>query len=114
MKLYGFLNVFLAGCFGGVLIELLKWYNLRDSPNLPHYVKLWRYWGCTVAMIIAGGLLTTLYGIEEVEALLAVNVGASAPLLIASLAQSLPKTLPAERSAFKSKMPTLMDFLRNR
>lgn len=115
MKLTGFLAVFLAGCFGGVLMELLKWYNLRDSPHLPHYIKRPRYWICTAAMILAGGLLTTFYGIKDVEALLAVNVGASAPLLISSLARSFPQNLPAERSVLsKPATPTLLDFLTNR
>jgi len=88
MMVSGFLFTFLLGIFGGFLGELIKWYSLRESKNLPHYLKSFKYWLLTVLVIISGGLLAVLYGTNEKSAILIVNIGISAPLLIQSLARS--------------------------
>ncbi|HVT59664.1 MAG TPA: hypothetical protein VHR45_14840 [Thermoanaerobaculia bacterium] len=62
MDLSGLFAVFCAGCFGGLLPELPRWHRLRFSPRLPHYAKRPSYWIVTAAMIVCGGVLTTLYG----------------------------------------------------
>ncbi len=94
MEVDGFLWVFLLGGFGGVLVELWKWFQLRESPNFPSYVRSVFYWGITVAMIAAGGVLAALYGTDGVNAILAVNIGASAPAIIRTLATTVPQLLP--------------------
>ena len=88
MILNGFWEVFLAGLFGGVLGELMKWYRLRTSNNLPTYLKSFFYWLITMLIIISGGVLTILYGTFDVNAILAVNIGLSSPLIIQTLAKN--------------------------
>ena len=88
MLVTGFFNVFLCGVFGGFLGELLKWYNLRTSKNLPMYLKSPFYWIVTILIILSGGLLTILYGYQNINAILAVNIGLSCPLIIRALASN--------------------------
>ena len=90
MELNGFWPLFLAGCFGGALAELVKWFGLRESVNLPTYVRSGLYWVITALMVVCGGVLATLYGTQRVTAILGVNIGASAPLIMASLARTVP------------------------
>jgi hypothetical protein len=66
--------------------EALKWYQLRESPNLPEYARHPLYWAITAIMVILGGVLPVLYGIEPKSALLIANTGLSAPLIIRALA----------------------------
>ena len=85
MQISGFGQVFLAGAFGGLLIEILRWWKLRDAAELPAYRTSPFYWSITIAMICVGGILATLYGIDNRSALMVVNLGASAPALIGAL-----------------------------
>jgi hypothetical protein len=86
---------FAVACFGGVLVELLRWYSLRESQNLPKYVKSPTYWGITVLMILAGGGLALLYGTDPKSPLLVANIGLSAPLIIKAFADTTPKPSPS-------------------
>jgi hypothetical protein len=86
MQISGFGQVFLAGAFGGLLIEILRWWKLRDAPELPAYRKSLFYWMITMVMICVGGVLATLYGIDDRNALMVVNLGASAPALVGAFA----------------------------
>jgi hypothetical protein len=92
MVVNGFGNVFLLGCFGGSLGILLHWYRLRESEGLPKYAKSILYWLISIFMIIAGGILATLYGIVNVNAILTVHIGISSPLIISGMASTLPTT----------------------
>lgn len=87
MQISGMLPVFLCAGFGGLLTELLKWYRLRESPNLPHYKSSVLYWGVTVCMILAAGVLGILYGVTERSAIMVMNIGISAPLLLKAMAE---------------------------
>jgi hypothetical protein len=115
MTLNGFGQVFGVACLGGALLELYKWYRLRESPNMPFYVRRVSYWLITLAMTVAGGLLATLYGTAHVQAVLALNIGLSAPAILRTLAGSAPERQVASpgrrRSAGNAPGPSLRGFL---
>lgn len=100
---------FMYGVFGGLLAELLGLYKLRTqvSAAFPAYLRsmtyffAWLYsrkninpfyWVVTIGMILAGGGLVWLYHKSglEFKPIIAVNIGASAPLILGSLVQSKP------------------------
>ena len=102
---------FLLGVFGGFLAELGRWWKIREGPNFPNYIKTIFYWIITILMIIAGGGLAYVYMLMgDLNAILAVNVGASAPLIISGLANTPPKQVTTGEGETKSE-PRLRDFL---
>jgi hypothetical protein len=90
------LEAFLYGLGGGVVPELVSLYKERDQPQLPIRFKSWIYWAITVGMILAGGGLAAAYAASnnQLSPILAINVGASAPLILASLTSAAPKIPP--------------------
>lgn len=113
MELNGFWQVVIAGCFGGLLAESVKWYRLRERRRLPLYAKSPRYWIITVIMALLGGILSAMYGVVKVNAIMAVNLGASAPLIISSLANTLPTA--ATRTVPQRPYPvSIINFLSGR
>jgi hypothetical protein len=87
MEVNGFWAVFVLGCLGGSLLEVLRWWQLRERQQLPIYARSVRYWAITVVMILLGGGVATLYGIESQNAIALVNLGASAPALIGAFSK---------------------------
>jgi hypothetical protein len=86
-------DFFLYGMFGGVLAELLGLWKLKTQVTaLPPYLRSPFYWVVTILMILAGGGLVWVYNKSglDLTPIIAVNIGASAPLIIGSLAQSKP------------------------
>lgn len=83
------------GVVGGFLAELFGLWKLRHElkESLPPYLKSWFYWIMTVLMIGSGGIMALVYVKSGValSPILALNVGASAPLIIGSLTASPPK-----------------------
>ena len=94
MTISGLVPIFAVGCFGGLLGELLKWYQLRESQNFPAYARSAIYWIVTLAVIAAGGAIAAFYGTEDRSAILVANIGLSAPLIIRSLAATNPVETP--------------------
>lgn len=88
MEVSGFWQVFGCAAFGGLLLELLKWHGLKTEPNFPAYARSPFYWAITAAMIIASGVLGVLYGLTSRNAIMVLNIGVSAPLLIKALAET--------------------------
>jgi hypothetical protein len=88
------MNGFLFGILGGFFAELLGLFRLRQQSrqDLPVWLKSPFYWLITILMIAAGGGLVVVYlksGID-LKPIIAVNVGASAPLIIGSLVAQTP------------------------
>jgi divalent metal cation (Fe/Co/Zn/Cd) transporter len=96
LQVTGLWTVLGIGIFGGLLAELAKWIGLRETNpnNFPAYAKSIFYWLITIILMIVGGILAVFYGYTNVDALLALNVGASAPLIIRALASTTPSGTP--------------------
>lgn len=90
MVLNGFLAVFGVAVLGGLTLELYKWWQLRESEAFPVYAKKPKYWVITALMVLAGGGLAALYGTDDVEAILAFNIGLSSPAIIRALSRRTP------------------------
>lgn len=100
MEISGASAIFLFGCAGGALLELLRWWKLRESPEWPIYARKVAYWLVTFAMIVAGGLVAIAYGTGQTTAILAMNLGASTPAIIGALAAQPPKADGAAEAGF--------------
>ena len=87
------------GVIGGGLAELLGWFRLRHQvPDLPSWMKTPYYWICTLLMTGAGGVLVVAYLRSDMKlnAITAINLGASAPLLIGSFIGQAPPISPGK------------------
>jgi hypothetical protein len=89
------LRVFALGALGGCLVELLRWWKLREAPQYPMYAKKFGYWAITVLMIAAGGVTATLYGLHPSNAAALVNIGASTPAILGALASKADASTPS-------------------
>lgn len=92
--------IVLFGVAGGMAAELLKWYGRREELHrgVPDFAKSWSYWVVTFAMVAAGGLLVYAHqasGTITLSPILALNIGASAPLLLGALAKQVPTEGPS-------------------
>lgn len=94
------LEGFAWGILGGVFAELLGWFRLRHQApqDLPAWMMTPYYWIVTSGMVLAGGVLVTAYLRSDVKinAIMAINLGASAPLLLGSLVNQGPQ-IPSGR-----------------
>jgi hypothetical protein len=93
------LRVFALGALGGSLVELLRWWKLREAPEYPVYAKKPGYWTITALMIVAGGVMATLYGLDTRNAAALVNIGASTPAILSALASKAGTASPRARSS---------------
>lgn len=88
------IEYFLYGVFGGFLAELLGLYKLRtQAPGaFPSYFRSKLYWFVTIPMILVGGCLVVIYNKSglDLKPIIAVNIGASAPLILGTLVQTTP------------------------
>ena len=91
----GLLEGFFYGVIGGFLAELFGLFKLRHEAkeSLPVWLKSIFYWALTLLMILAGGVLVVIYLKSNISlsALVAVNIGASAPLIIGTFVSQIPK-----------------------
>lgn len=83
------LKLFLSGFFGSACVEvltILRYY--QSSSRLPVRYKKIGFWFFRVLLACAGGVFAILY--QPANMLLAVHIGASTPLLVATLTETLP------------------------
>ena len=89
---------FWLGVLGGLFGELLNLFKLRQQPInlLPVWVKSPWYWTLTLLMIASGGGLVVIYLKSNIPLapILAVNIGASAPLIMGTLVAQAPAISP--------------------
>jgi len=88
MQSTGFATAFFWGLLGGALMELLRWYKLRESLSLPVYSRTPLYWATTFAMIVAGGLVAWAYSSGTSNAIELMNLGAATPAIVGALAKN--------------------------
>jgi hypothetical protein len=87
---------FLFGFLGALLSNVLGLYEVVQLPSTarPPYLASAFYWLTVFLLSCLGGGLALLYETRAMHLppLLAVNIGASVPLLMKTLASSIPKT----------------------
>ncbi len=94
-------TAFVFGIIGGIMAEALKWYQLRESPTPPPYLKSVMYWVITVIMALIGGVLAMIENPPAAQWVLALNIGISAPLILKGLAAVTPiKPAPETAPSF--------------
>ena len=90
----GLWECFIWGLFGGFLSEILGLFKLRQqlAKEFPMWLKSPIYWVITIGMILVGGILVIVYEQSDqiLSPIMAVNIGASAPLIIGSLVAQTP------------------------
>lgn len=93
-------EAFLWGIGGGFAAEMLGWYKLRQilHKDCPDFAKSIPYWILTIIMIILGGGLVYTYVMSgfKFKPLLAINVGATAPLILEALTRQAPSLSPGK------------------
>ena len=83
------------GIRGGIAAEALRWFRIRDElyKGVPDWARSWLYWMVTIVMIVFGGVFVRAYENSadvQLNALLALNIGASAPLILRSFVSQVP------------------------
>lgn len=79
--------------------EFIKWYNIRDEisrKGLPERAKSISFWVITIIMWLFGGVMVFVY-IKTgavLNAFLAIQIGASTPLIITGITKEIPSISP--------------------
>jgi hypothetical protein len=84
------LEVFLWGCSGSIAVDVVafaKHFQSERKRRLPHYYYSFGYYALRVVFASMAGGLAVAYGIQQ--ELLAINIGACAPILIVAASQGL-------------------------
>ena len=92
----GFWSGLGLGLVGGCLPEAIAMYKLRaiDVKNWPSHYRLASFWVIQVLAIAVGGLLVVAYvewSAAKLTWLIALNLGASAPISIEAIISAAPK-----------------------
>lgn len=109
MVVEGATSVAGVGLAGGVLAEILHWWNLREDKQLPDYARSPKYWTITIAMILSGAFITWVYFGNRAEAIVALHVGISTPLILQKLAVSVPE-VGGSKSIIATPQPSIRRF----
>jgi hypothetical protein len=91
-------EAFWWGVFGGGCSELLAIFKLRQRAmrDWPKWSKMWSYWVISGVWVFLGGLLVVAYLNSDVKLspILAINLGASTPLIIERVFSQAPPIEP--------------------
>jgi hypothetical protein len=100
---------FLWGFGGSLAVEVAAvnqlWQN--DPAGMPARYKNPWFWFCRLLLAVTGGGLTLAYGIKD-NPVLAANIGASAPLILQTLARGVStklERLPGARFKVRQRRP---------
>ena len=107
-------QVFGLGALGGTLVELLRWWKIREADRLPTYASKAGYWVITALMICAGGVMATLYGLDLNNAAALINIGASTPAIIGAVATKAQVYTAPEQSHVDLGQKSLRDHRQRR
>ena len=92
----GLLETFLWGLFGGVGAEVSVVFAIRHraANDFPYWLKSWVYYISSLAMVFFGGGIAVAYASSgtTLNAILAIQIGASAPLIFRKLSETIPET----------------------
>lgn len=80
------LSLFLLGCLGGLLPDVLRLIKARFDKDVLIYLKTFKYWASLILLAGVGGLVTWLLGAQKVAD--AIAYGFAAPEIIEKLAAS--------------------------
>lgn len=85
------IDIFLWGMGGSIAIEIINFYNLfmQETIIIPDRYKSFLFWVVRIIISLMAGGLAVAYDINT--KLLAINVGASAPLIFQALSQGISK-----------------------
>ena len=106
MELHGWWQVFAGGALGPLLVEVVK-LSQMNRAQLRRKTRYWQYWVLAALLLVVGGIVTVAHGSEEMKLWTAMQLGASAPLLVGALANAKPPT-----AALRPEKPTVRDLLR--
>lgn len=85
MVVSGFWQVFAVAAVGPVIVEALKLYRLRGRRIHDRYRRA-QYWLLSVPIVPISGLIAAAQGTQDVPVLAALQLGATAPLLVGAWA----------------------------
>jgi hypothetical protein len=102
-------QILAVGILGGAANEILHWWGLRTSSELPTYARSIFYWAITLTMAVLGGLVARLQLGGGGEPMIAFEVGLLTPLLLKKLVTAAGEN---EGRMGASSQANLMRFLR--
>lgn len=109
------ISVALWAASGGVFLEALHWYGLRQNPRFPTYARRKKYWAATLLIVIlcsvAAVALSQSPGQAALSPITAFALGFSLPSVPHKLAAFLPSPALAGASASDLAPPSIRDFL---
>lgn len=90
------LETFMWAVFGGVGAEVsVVFANRHRAPkDFPYWLKSWPYYVASGSMALFGGGIAAAYASSgtTLSAILAIQIGASAPLIFRKLSETIPDT----------------------
>jgi len=100
----GFIETFIWGFFGGIGAELATLFGVRQQfpDRFPHWIRSRAYYAVALLMALVGGGIAIAYvrSGTSLSAILAIQVGASAPLFFRKASEVItepPKSPDASR-----------------